>query len=111
MASTKGYLDFVLEMLSELGDVSFRPMMGEYVLYFRGKVVGGVYDDRLLLKATPTALEIMRNSAFGERTETPYPGAKPMLAADVDDGELTRRVVAAIADELPDPKPRKGARK
>ncbi len=102
MASTKAYLDFVLEQLSALEDVSSRPMMGEYVLYCRGKVVGGVYDDRLLLKPTKTALRLMRGTADGVRTEIPYEGAKEMLLADVDDPELTCRVIRAIAEEIPE---------
>ena len=100
MASTKGYLDFVLEVLSDAGDISHRAMMGEYVIYCGGNVIGGVYDDRLLLKATPGALALMGESPFGAQTQTPYPGAKQMLVADVDDAELTCRVVRAIADDL-----------
>lgn len=109
MASTKEYLDFALGQLAPLG-VTARAMMGEYVLYLDGKVIGGVYDDRLLLKPTPSALKLMRESAFGVETQIPYPGAKEMLAADVDDGKLTCRVARAVADDLPAPKA-KGARK
>ena len=109
MASSKEFLDFVLGQLAPLG-VTARAMMGEYVLYLDGKVIGGVYDDRLLVKPTATALAIMRESAFGVETQIPYPGAKEMLAADVDDGELLCRVARAIANELPAPKT-KGARK
>ena len=102
MASSREYLDFVLEQLTDLDGIACRPMMGEYVLYCDGKVVGGVYDDRLLLKATPGALRLMPDV----ETDIPYPGAKPMLAADVDNRESLCRLVAAIAEELPEPKKR-----
>ncbi len=111
MATSKEYLQFVLEQLSGLEDISVRAMMGEYVLYHQGKVVGGVYDDRLLLKATKTALALMAASSCGAVTDVPYPGAKPMLVADVDDRELTCRAVQAVAGDLPAPKTGKRARK
>ena len=101
MASTKNYLDYVLEQLAEREDITFRPMMGEYILYCRGKPVGGVYDDRLLLKATPTALRLLAESGLEAPLERPYDGAKEMLLADVDRPELLRRLVHAVADELP----------
>ena len=104
MASTKEYLDFVLEQLGELEDVSFRPMMGEYVLYCRGKVIGGVYDDRLLMKPTPGALALLREEGLEEQREIPYPGAKELLLADVDRRELLCLMVRGIADDLPAPK-------
>ena len=107
MASTKEFLDFVLEQLSELDGISYRPMMGEYVLYCQGKVVGGVYDDRFLLKPTKTAMRLMEASAVGLQTDIPYEGAKEMLVADVDDRAFTCRLVEAIAADLPAPK-RKG---
>jgi hypothetical protein len=102
MASSREYLDFVLEQLSGLGGIACRPMMGEYVLYCDGKVVGGVYDDRLLLKPTPGALRLMPDA----ESDIPYPGAKPMLVADVDDREGLCRLVETIASELPEPKKR-----
>lgn len=101
MASTKDYLDYVLEQLVPLEGISCRPMMGEYLLYCRGKVVGGVYDDRLLLKATPTALRLLAEAGLEAPMERPYDGAKEMLLADVDRPELLCRLVQAIADELP----------
>ena len=101
MASTKDYLDYVLEQLVPLEWISCRPMMGEYLLYCRGKVVGGVYDDRLLLKATPTALRLLAEAGLEAPMERPYDGAKEMLLADVDRPELLCRLVQAIADELP----------
>lgn len=104
MATSKAYLEFVLGQLSELDGISTRAMMGEYVLYCQGKVVGGIYDDRLLLKPTKTALEIMRGSAIGVLLELPYEGAKEMLMPDVDDPALCCRVIRAIEQELPAPR-------
>lgn len=101
MASTKDYRDYVLEQLAKQEDITCRPMMGEYVLYCRGKVVGGVYDDRLLLKATPTALRLLAEAGLEAPMERPYDGAKEMLLADVDRPELLCRLVQTIADELP----------
>ena len=96
MASSKEYLQFVLEQLSALTDVSYRPMMGDYVLYCHGVVVGGIYDDRFLLKPAKIARQLMPDAP----TDIPYPGAKEMLVADVDDAELVCRAVEAIAAEL-----------
>ena len=97
MPSDKSYLDFVLDLLAPLEGVATRPMMGEYVLYYRGKVVGGIYDDRLLLKDTESAAALAPDAPC----ELPYPGAKLMLLADVDNAELTRRMVEAVANDLP----------
>ena len=102
MASRREYLDFVLEQLADLDGIAYRPMIGEYVLYCDGRVVGGIYDDRLLLKATPGALRLMPDA----ESDIPYPGAKPMLVADVDNREGLCRLVAAIAAELPESKKR-----
>ena len=96
MPSDKSYLDFVLDLLAPLEGVATRPMMGEYVLYYRGKVVGGIYDDRLLLKDTKSAAALAPDAP----RELPYPGAKLMLLADVDDADLTRRLVEAVASDL-----------
>ena len=103
MASSREFLAFAQEQLSDLDGVSFRPMMGEYVLYYRGKVVGGIYDDCLLVKPTQSAKSMMPDAAF----ELPYPGGKEMLAADVDDRELLCRLIPAIAEELSVPNPKK----
>lgn len=104
MASSKEYLDYVLEQLSELDEITARPMMGEYVLYCQGKVVGGVYDDRLLLKPAAAALGLLREAGLEIMMELPYSGAKQMLLADVDRRDLLCRMVQAIADGLPAPK-------
>ena len=103
MASSKEYLDFVLEQLDAAGDVTYRAMMGEYVLYLSGKVIGGVYDDRLLLKPTPSALRLLGEGGGDIPFDIPYPGAKEMLVAPVDDPLLLGGIVRAIAEELPDP--------
>jgi len=111
VASTNGFLEFVLEQLSPLGDVSARAMMGEYVLYCHGRVIGGVYDDRFLVKPTENALRILREEDAPIEYDIPYEGAKPMLVADVDDRELTCRVVEAAAGDLPAPKKKAGKKK
>ncbi|MBQ9719348.1 MAG: TfoX/Sxy family protein [Oscillospiraceae bacterium] len=100
MASTKEYLTYILEQLSGLDDIRYRAMMGEYILYYRGKVVGGVYDNRLLLKPTPSARALLPDAPM----ELPYEGAKAMLLADADDRELLASVLTAMVDELPAPK-------
>lgn len=104
MASSKDYLAFVLEQLSELEDVTYRAMMGEYILYYRGKVIGGIYDDRFLVKPVKSALKLMPNASL----ELPYEGAKAMLLVDaVDDVAFLARLLNAMVDELPAPKRRK----
>ncbi len=98
MASSEGYLAFVLEQLSELEDVSFRAMMGEYILYYQGKVIGGIYDDRFLVKPTRSAAAMMPEAS----RELPYGGAKEMLLVDrVEDKTFLRELLEAMADELP----------
>ena len=101
MASTKEYLNFVLEQLAALGDISMRPMMGEYVLYYQEKVIGGIYDDRLLVKPTPLALRFLEEGGKEIAYDLPYPGAKKMLAPDIDDCETTCRLIRIIAEDLP----------
>ena len=104
MASSKEYLEFVLEQLSGLEDVSSRAMMGEYILYYRGKIVGGIYDDRFLVKPVKTAVDRMPEAEL----EVPYEGAKEMLLVDnVDDKELLCSLLEAMYDELPAPKKKK----
>ena len=104
MASTKEYRDFILEQLSELSGISCRAMMGEYILYCRGKVVGGIYDDRFLVKPTAAAAAMLPEA---ER-EAPYEGAKEMLLVDnVEDRGFLRELLEVIADELPEPKRKK----
>ena len=101
MASNKAYLQFILEQLSDLDDISYRPMMGEFILYYRGKIVGGIYDDRLLVKKTRSALELMPAVIC----ELPYEGAKEMLLVDeVDSKEFLTELFEAMYNELPLPK-------
>ena len=101
MASTKEYLDFVLEQLSELDEVSFRAMMGEYILYYRGRIFGGICDDRLLVKPVPIALKLMPDAV----KELPYDGAKEMiLVDDIDNREFLCRLVLRMWEELPEKK-------
>ena len=100
MASSKEYLDFILEQLSELEEITYRQMMGEYILYYRGKVIGGIYDDRFLVKQTKSALAMMPDADL----ELPYEGAKEMLLVDnVENRDFLRELVAAMYAELPAP--------
>ena len=103
MPSTKEYLDFVLEQLSLLDDITYKAMMGEYIIYYRGKIVGGVYDNRFLVKNVKSAREIMPEAAL----ELPYEGAKEMLLVDdVENREFLRKLFDAMYEELPEPKKR-----
>ncbi len=98
MASSKGYLDFILEQLSQLDDLGWRAMMGEYVLYCRGRVFGGIYDDLFLVKDLPAAAAMLPGAA----REQPYPGAKEMLLVDnVEDRDFLRSLLEAMDAELP----------
>ena len=104
MASSKAYLDFILEQLSELEEITYRAMMGEYILYYRRKIVGGIYDDRLLVKPVKSAISIMPDAAY----ELPYEGAKKMLLVDnVDSKEFLINLLGAMYEELPEPKKKK----
>lgn len=106
MASTKGYLDFVLDQLSGLEEISYRPMMGEHILYYRGKIFGGIYDDRFLVKNVRAAERLMPDASL----ELPYEGAKEMRSVtDIDDRELLNRLVNEMYDELPERKKGKRA--
>ena len=104
MASSKEYLNFILEQLSDLEEITYRSMMGEYIVYYRGKIVGGIYDDRLLVKPVKSAIEYMSNVEY----ELPYDGAKEMLlVGDVDNKEFLTGLFETMYDELPAPKPQK----
>ncbi len=101
MASSKECLDFILEQLSELDEITYIAMMGEYIIYYRGKIVGGIYDDRLLVKPVKSAISLMPNATY----ELPYEGAKEMLLVDnVDSKEFLTKLFDAMYDELPAPK-------
>ena len=104
MASSKEYLDFIMEQLSELENISYRAMMGEYIIYYKNKIVCGIYDDRLLVKTVKSAVEYMSNVKY----ELPYVGAKKMLLVDnIDDKEYLSGLFNAMFDELPAPKSKK----
>ena len=97
MSSSKEYMDFIIEQLSSIEDMTYRKMMGEYVIYYKGKVVGGVYDDRFLIKITPSAISIMPDA---ER-QLPYEGGKEMLLVDdPEDREKLDRLVRSVYAEL-----------
>lgn len=103
MASSKEYLDFIMEQLSDLDEISCKAMMGEYIIYYRGKIVGGIYDDRFLVKPVKAARELMPEADL----ELPYDGAKEMLLVDnVDDKEFLKELLEGMYDELPAPKKR-----
>ena len=101
MPSTKNYLDFVLGQIAELKNISFRGMMGEYIVYYQQKVIGGIYDNRFLLKQTRSAVDLMHAEGLTPTLDIPYPGAKEMIVADIDDRELTCRLICAISNDLP----------
>ncbi|MEG0509394.1 MAG: TfoX/Sxy family protein [Eubacterium sp.] len=104
MASSKAYLNFVLEQLSDLEDITYRAMMGEFILYYRGKIIGGIYDDRLLVKPVKEAVAFMPEASY----ELPYKGAKEMLMVDnVDSREWLQQLFNAMYEELPAPKVKK----
>ena len=101
MASSKEYLHYILEQLSGLEEITYRAMMGEFILYYRGRIVGGIYDDRLLVKPVKAALSAMPSAVY----EPPYDGAKPMLLVEeVDSKEFLTGLFTAMYSELPAPK-------
>ena len=104
MASRKEYLDFILEQLSDLEEISYKSMMGEYIIYYRGKIVGGIYDDRFLVKPVKSAIAYMPNAKY----ELPYDGAKEMLLVDdVDNKGFLNSLFNSMYDDLPVLKPKK----
>ena len=95
MASTKEYRDYILDELSLLSNITYKPMMGEYLLYYDGLLFGGIYDDRLLVK------KVESNSKYNMEETIPYPGAKPMyLVDDLDNSELLKAIVIDTCDGL-----------
>ena len=101
MASTPEYLEYVLDLLDGVPDVSHRKMMGEYVLYASGKVFGGIYDDRFLVKKTPASVAALST------TEVPYEGGSEMMLVDVEDRDAIAELVAGMLPDLPEPKKRR----
>lgn len=101
MASSKSYLEYILEQLSDLEGVRWRAMMGEFILYHQEKIIGGIYDDRLLVKPTKSALSLMPQAPMS----LPYPSAKEMLLVEeVDNRKFLTKLVQQISDDLPEPK-------
>ena len=104
MASSKAYLDYITEQLSGLEAITYKAMMGEYIIYYRGKIVGGIYDDRFLVKPVKSAIKLMPNAEY----ELPYEGAKEMLQVDeIDNREFLAELLTGMYEELPAPKTRK----
>ena len=104
MASSKEYLEYIIEQLSELENITYRAMMGEYIIYYCGKIIGGIYDDRFLVKPVKSAKEYMTNAEYA----LPYEGAKEMLFVDnVDDKAFLSLLIKAMYEELPAPKEKK----
>lgn len=104
MTSSKEYLEYILEQLRDLDEVTYRPMMGEYLLYYQGRNFGGIYDNRLLVKPVPSAAGMMP----GSKREVPYEGAKEMiLVSETDERDFLCALVKDMYDELPLPKKRK----
>ncbi|MBQ2348688.1 MAG: TfoX/Sxy family protein [Clostridia bacterium] len=104
MSSSKEYLNFILEQLSKLDDISYRAMMGEYIIYYKGKIIGGIYDDRFLVKNVKAAKALMPDTA----EELPYEGAKKMLLVDnVEDKDFLKALFEVMYEELPAPKKKK----
>lgn len=104
MASSRNYLDFILDQLSELDEITYRSMMGEYIIYYRGKIAAYICDDRFLVKPVEAAKNLMPDAVY----EPPYEGAKEMLLVDaVDNKEFLTELFEAMYEELPAPKPKK----
>ena len=104
MASSQAYLNLILEQLSELEEITYRAMMGEYIIYYRGKIVGGIYDDRFLVKPVKPVIAYMPNA----KLETPYKGAKEMLLVDdVDNKAFLTGLFNAMYEALPKAKKKK----
>ncbi|MBQ4426257.1 MAG: TfoX/Sxy family protein [Oscillospiraceae bacterium] len=101
MASSREYLDFVLDELSELDGITHRAMMGEFIIYYRGRIAGAVCDDRFLVKITKFSRAMMPEAC----EEAPYEGAKPMLLVDnIEDRAFLRELIEGMYPELPEKK-------
>lgn len=98
MSSSKEYLEFILHQLADLDEIEYRYMMNEYILYYKGKIFGGIYDDRFLIKPVKSAIDFMPNAKY----EIPYKNGKEMLLIDdVDDKERLAKLIKIMYDELP----------
>lgn len=102
MASSKDYLEYVLDLLSDTPRIRHRAMMGEHILYCGDKVFGGIYDDRFLVKQTATSKRMLNDA----HREIPYPGGTPMLLVDTENRETVAQLVTEMVTELPEPKPK-----
>ena len=106
MASSKEYLNYILEQLSVLDEITYRQMMGEFILYYRGKIIGGIYDNRLLIKPVKSAVSYMPTAVY----EKPYDGAKDMLSVnEIDNKDFLTGLFNTMYNELPEPKAKKAA--
>lgn len=94
MPSSKEYLDYVLELTRKVDNVTYKKMMGEYILYSNGIIFGGIYDDRFLIKKTPSLLE------YGFNEEIPYPRAKPMFLIDIENADEIKEIIEKLIKEL-----------
>ena len=104
MVSSKKYLQYILEQLSDLDEISYRAMMGEYIIYYRSKIAGGIYDDRFLVKPVKAAMSMMLDA----KMELPYEGAKEMmLVENIENRKFLKGLFEAMYDELPSPRKRK----
>ena len=104
MASSKEYLEFVLDQLSSLDNIAYKAMMGEYIIYYQGRIIGGIYDDRFLVKQTKASKALMPDAPL----EVPYEGAREMLLVDdIDNREFLNELLNAMVSELPAPKKKK----
>ena len=101
MASTPEYLEYVLNLLDDVPEVTHRKMMGEYILYASGKIIGGIYDDRFLVKKTPASHTVLSTA------EIPYDGAAEMLLVDIENRDAISAMVIEMLPELPEPKKRR----
>ena len=98
MATSRSYFEYISDTLSRVGEVTFRPMMGEYLIYYKGTLIGGIYDDRLLVKPSASAVKLLPNAAY----VVPYEGAKKMLLVeDPEDIDLMQSLFEGIASDLP----------
>ena len=104
MATSKEYLAFILDQLSDVEGIAHRQMMGEYIVYMNGKMAAYLCDDRLLIKPVPSAVQLMPNATY----DPPYDGAKDMLLVDnIDDRAFLKELFEAMYDDLPNPKKKK----
>ncbi len=108
MASSKEYLNFILEQLSELNGINYKPMMGEFIIYYQDKIIGGIYDDRFLVKPTKSAIKMMPKA----KKELPYANAKKMILVDnIENKIFLKELFETMVDELPERVPNKKKKK